>query len=405
MNEMNEQGADRVAYLVAGYIRQTLTEKEHDELDEWITANNDNQRLFEELTDPVTIQRGLEKFDASDADIVLHRIKNKIRFKEPKRTPKRKWMLYGVAASVILLAGIILFQVMNKKRKADSTIAKTNKIQPGGNFATLTLGDGRRINLFESKNGLIDSTNGNEVLKSSDGQINYVSTSVASNAYHLLTTPTGGQYSVLLPDSTRVWLNSSSSLKYPVSFSEKERVVELTGEGYFEVARHLTPNPSPLGEGNRKIPFIVKVGNMSVEVLGTHFNVNAYSDEPMIRTTLLEGKVVVSSETSKVKREMVPGEQATLMKNGEWKIENAVDVEEVIAWKNGMFLFRDSEIENVMRQIGRWYNAEIVYEGKVDHHFNATLYRKEPIDKLLHFLEETNEVHFKVEGRKIVVRP
>jgi len=410
MNEMNEKSADRVAYLVAGYIRQTLSEQEHDELDEWMTASDENQRLFEELTDPITIQRGLREFDVPNEDLALHRIKSKIRFTDKEVKKKRRsWISYSAAASIIIAAGLIIFFMANKKTKSSTgNIVKTNVIKPGGNFATLTLADGKTIDLSASKKGLIDSTQGNEVLKTSDGQINYIGAGVTI-AYHILTTPAGGQYSVLLPDSTRVWLNSSSSLKYPVSFSSNERVVELTGEAYFEVkhlisaVRHSADTPSRGGQG--RVPFIVKVGRMQVEVLGTHFNINAYSDEPMISTTLLEGKVVVSQESGVGSRELVPGEQARLKGNGEWKIENAVDVDEVVAWKNGLFIFKDSKIENVMRQIGRWYNAEIVYEGKVDHHFNATIDRKESVEKLLHFLEETNEVHFKVEGRRIVVRP
>jgi len=404
-NGMNELSADRVAFLVAGYIRQTLSEKEHDELDGWITASDDNQQLFEELTDPATIRKGLHVMEKVDEDAARERIKSKISFTD-KEIPrgKKRWMSYSAAASIIIAAGLIIFFMVNRKSNTGKrNIVKEEIIKPGRNQATLTLADGKTINLFESKKGLIDSTQGNEVLKTTDGQINYIGTG-ASNSFHILTTPAGGQYSVLLPDSTRVWLNSSSSLKYPVSFSANERLVELTGEAYFEVKQ--APSSSPKGGGQRKTPFIVKVGTMKVEVLGTHFNINAYSDEPTINTTLLEGKVIVSSQESGVgSQELKPGEQAKLMENGEWEIENAVDVEEVIAWKNGVFIFKDSEIGNVMRQIGRWYNAEIVYEGKVDHHFNATIDRKESVEKLLHFLEETNEVHFKVEGKRIIVRP
>jgi transmembrane sensor len=420
-NGMNEASADRVAYLVAGYIRQTLSEKEHDELDGWITASDENQQLFEELTDPATIQKGLHVMEKVDEDAARERIKSKISFsdKEVKRG-KRRWMSYSTAAAIVLGAGLIIFFMVNRKSKTGKgNIVNAEIIKPGRNQATLILADGRTINLLESKKGLIDSTKGNEVLKTADGQINYIG-SASSNSYHILTTPAGGQYSVLLPDSTRVWLNSSSSLKYPVSFSANERVVELSGEAYFEVAHLTSPGlratPSeggtspglkatPSGGGQQKIPFIVKVGNTKVEVVGTHFNINAYSDEPSVSCALLEGKVRVSSQESGVgSQELKPGEQAKIDKQGTIAVTHSIDADEVLAWKNGLFIFKNSEIATVMRQIGRWYDAEIIYEGKVDHHFNATIYRNEPIEKLLYVLSETNEVHFKVEGKKIVVR-
>lgn len=423
INGMNEASADRVAYLVAGYIRQTLTEKEHDELDEWITTSDENQRLFEELTDPVNIERGLNEMEKVNAGAAMERIKSKIRFTDVKVVSgKKRWISYSAAASIILGIGLVIFFMANRKTKTGKAeIVKTNVIKPGGNFAELILANGKVVNLYEAKNGLIDSTNGNEVLKSADGQISYENHSNAENVFHVLKTPAGGQYSVTLPDGSRVWLNSLSSLKYPVSFSGTERVVELEGEGYFEIR----PLPKPLSEGEGlKTPFIVKVNGMRVEVLGTHFNINAYSDEPSVNTTLLEGKVLVSRGVGKSgvgksgvgksgspddrksgvgSWELKPGEQARLIENGEFKIESNVDINEVVAWKNGMFQFKDAPIESVMRQVARWYNVEINYEGKPNHHFNATIYRKEPVEKLLHYLEQTNEVHFRVEGKRIVV--
>jgi ferric-dicitrate binding protein FerR (iron transport regulator) len=404
-SKYSEAEAHRVAYLIAGYIRQTLTEKEHDELDEWITASDENQRLFEKLTDPIAIQKGLREMNMPDEEAALRSIKSKIRFSDKEKTEeKRRWMPYNIAASIIILAGLVIFFMVNKKTKTGKAeIVMTNEIKPGGNFAELTLSNGKVVNLYEAKNGLIDSTNGNEVLKPAEGQISYENHSNAESEFHVLKTPAGGQYSITLPDGSRVWLNSLSSLKYPVSFSGTERVVELEGEGYFEVST--APSNSPKGGGQSKTPFVVKVNGMRVEVLGTHFNINAYKNEPTINTTLLEGRVIVSRESGVGSQELKPGEQARLMENGEFKIESGVDVSETVAWKNGMFQFKDASIENVMRQVARWYDIEIVYDGKVNHHFNATIYRKESIIKLLKVLEETNEVHFTVEGRKIVVRP
>jgi transmembrane sensor len=409
-NGGNEASADRAAYLVAGYIRQTLSEKEHDELDAWITASDDNQRLFEELTDPATIRSGLHVMENVDADAARERIKSKISFTD-KEIPraKKRWMPYSTAAAIVVAAGLIVFFMVNRKTKPGKEIAKTNLIKPGGNYAVLTLSNGKTINLNEAKNGLIDSTNGNDVLKTADGQINYESHSNATNEYHVVTTPAGGQYSIALPDGSIVRLNSLSSLGYNVNnIPGSTRVVELKGEAYFEVA----PISILEGEEQKRIPFIVMANGMRVEVLGTHFNVNAYGDEPSVSCTLLEGKVRVSSQLAEGSqelrvgsRELMPGEQGRVDKRGVISVNDNIDVDEVVAWKNGLFVFKDSEIGNVMRQIGRWYDAEIVYEGKTDHHFNATIYRNEPIEKLLHVLSETNEVHFRVEGRKIIVKP
>jgi len=401
INGMNEASADRVAYLVAGYLRQTLTEKEHDELDDWMTANDENQKLFEELTDPATIERGLNEMERVNVGAAMERIKSKIRFTDQVETKKKKrWMPYSIAASIILLAGLVIFFMANRKTKTGKAEI-VNVIQPGGNFAELILSNGKVVNLYEAKNGLIDSTNGNEVLKAADGQISYENHSNGENEFHVLKTPAGGQYSVTLPDGSRVWLNSLSSLKYPVSFSGTERVVELEGEGYFEVAKEKAADITGMELGRR---FVVKLKNGSqVEVLGTHFNIMAYDDEKNIQATLIEGSVTLRSAT--MGSTLSPGYQSTIVEHGFIETKANADTSMALAWKNGMFQFKDAIIENVMRQVARWYNVEIVYEGKVNHHFNATIYRKESIDKLLHVLEETNEVHFKVEGRKIVVRP
>jgi len=399
-DKMDEEQASRVAYLIAGYVRHTLTEEEHDELDEWITANDDNQRLFEELTDPDNIERGLRMMGDVDVDKARERVKSKIKFTEQSEVrKKRRWLPYSIAASLIVVTGLVLFFMPGKKSKTgnDPIAKEKNVIQPGGNYATLTLGNGKTINLFDAKNGLIDSTNGNEVLKTADGQISYANSLHSTDVFHVLSTPTGGQYKVVLPDSTTLWLNSSSSLRYPVVFNDKERVVELSGEGYFEVAS----SNAPSREGH-KIPFIVKIGDARVEVQGTHFNVNAYKDEENIKTTLFEGRVRVYTGSPGMVSELEPGDQAQMSKP-EIKVVHYADPRQFVAWKDGEFQFENAMIEDIMRQVSRWYGADVVYESKIDHHFNATIKRNEPIEKLLYFLQETNEVHFRVEGKRVVV--
>ncbi len=401
---MSEEQAHRVAMLVAGYLRQTLTEAEHDELDAWITANDENQMLFEELTDRDFVEKGLHAFEKINSNAALEKIKRKLSFSKPeKRRNRKRTRIYRAAAILLPAAVFFVYTLMKPKPNSQHEIVETNSIHPGGNYAVLTLEDGKSINLQDTKNGLIDSSGKSEVLKTTDGQLSYEN-SMAGTAgvYHTLSTPTGGQYSLLLQDGSRVWLNASSSLRYPVSFNGTERTVELTGEGYFEIA-HATTNTA----GEKKKPFFVKVDGMSIKVLGTHFNINAYKDEPEITTTLLEGSVSVrgrQNNGSEIK-ELKPGEQAKLGKDDRLQVLAGVDVDGAVAWKNGMFKFKEVLIENIMRQVSRWYDVEIVYEGKLNYHFTATIHRHEPVSKLLDLLEKTNNVHFTIEGKKIIVRP
>ncbi|MBK8088094.1 MAG: FecR domain-containing protein [Chitinophagaceae bacterium] len=232
-----EEEAQRIAYLTAGFIKRTLNDAEHDELDAWITASDANQRLFEELISPEGIAKGMQERNAIDTEAALQKIKEQIRF-QPQEEKKGKvfQLFYRAAAAVVLIAGAyLIYTMMNRKPNPERVTVQTNAIQPGGNYALFTLGTGKKIRLADMKNGLIDSTDGSEVLKVADGQLSYVDNEQTNEEQHLLTTPIGGQYNVLLPDGSRVWLNAASSLKYPVSFHGKERVVELTGEGYFEV--------------------------------------------------------------------------------------------------------------------------------------------------------------------------
>jgi ferric-dicitrate binding protein FerR (iron transport regulator) len=409
-----EDQANRVAYLVAGHLRQILSEAEKDELDAWITKSDANQRLFEELVNPQVLEQQLQEYEKPDEAAALKRIKEKLKFSAPVRpiqkTNRNKVLRWSIAASVILLTGTIIYFVNHSTNNRITPVPESQKdIVAGGNKATLQLADGRIIDLAAAKNGLIDSTDGPDVLKTAEGQLSYETSKGSGKGEHILSTPAGGQYAVTLPDGTRVWLNAGSSLKYPVVFGNDERVVELDGEGYFEVEK--APSNSPQGGGQLMIPFVVKLRDGSrVEVLGTHFNINAYDDEAEMRTTLMEGKVrVVSGEPSVVSRELVPGQQAKVLNSvrddGQVLITvmDNVDMDAAIAWKNGKFQFIDATIETIMRQVARWYDAEIVYDGKVDYHFNATIYRSEHVSKLLELLEETGRVHFKVEGRRVVV--
>jgi len=205
----------------------------------------------------------------------------------------------------------------------------------------------------------------------------------------MLSTPRAAQYQLVLPDGSKVWLNAASSIHYPTAFAGKERKVEITGEAYFEVAQ------------DARLPFIVKTNGMEVKVLGTHFNVNAYEDEAMVRTTLLEGAVLMTKDAATAL--LQPGEQAQLTKAGDLKLVHNADIAEAVAWKNGLFQLNSADVPAIMRQMARWYDVEIVYEeGVPDGHISGKVPRGMNLSQVLEIFEVSG-VHFKIEGRKIIV--
>jgi transmembrane sensor len=212
--------------------------------------------------------------------------------------------------------------------------------------------------------------------------------------YNTIETPKGGQYRIDLPDGTMVWLNAGSSLRYPNRFAGQERKVALTGEAYFEVAK------------NKQMPFRVVSGKQVVEVLGTHFNINAYTDEASVKTTLLEGSVNVLLQETHQSELLNPGQQAVVKYNGSSIVVQPVKVEEAVAWKNGYFMFVDADLESIMRQLARWYDVEVAYEGNLGSlKFGGMVSRSKSIAQTLRILELTGNVRFKVAGRRVTVMP
>ncbi len=398
----DEEKARRVAWLISGFLRNSLTEAELDELDAWIVANDENQLLFEELTDPKNIETGIQKLQNIDTEAALQKIKGQMETSNRpglKRNRRYYWT-YGIAASLLLLAGLFYFTKLDKENKPPVVTSDSPDLKPGGNKATLTLIDGTVLDLEEHKKGLLKQENGVQVNKVDDGQLTYLSDEHVTPGdlkYNILSTPKGGQYRVVLSDGTIAWLNAASSLKFPVQFTGAQRIVELTGEVYFEVAA--TPG---IPGGRALKPFIVRKGDMHVEVLGTHFNVNAYDDESEMKVTLLEGSVKVGTNSGAII--IKPGEQASVVSNRKPSSARA-DLSEAIAWKEGKFIFKNAPIESIMRQVSRWYDVEIEYQGKVNYHFNATIDRNLPVSKLFKRLELTDNVHFTITEKKIIVKP
>ncbi len=262
----------------------------------------------------------------------------------------------------------------------------------------LTLADGTKINLDKAENGEIAHQAGWTISKKEGSQLVYSlvtpgeQPSRGNSLFNVIETPRGGEYQVILPDGTRVWLNAASSLRYPAVFAGSERRVELRGEAYFEVAH------------NSKMPFRIKSNHQLVEVLGTHFNISSYADDKIIKTTLLEGSVAVSVGNDIASQNLKPGQQAVVGHTGSSiRIKN-VDVEESIAWKNGYFLFNDESIESIMRKVARWYDVDVEYTGKIPSvGFNGTVLKSKNISGVLKILELTKAVHFKVKGRRVMV--
>lgn len=392
-NSMDEQ-AYRIAYLIAGYIRNILTDKEHQELDDWINSSDHNMKLFEDLTDEQNIESNLAWMDKVQSEKSFKALRESGAFQ--KRSRKIKMNPFWIAAaSVALLTMIFLVYryTSGSRRDNNRTVAhETSNLEPGGNRATLTLANGAVIDLANAKNGLILNKQGSHVNKPADGELVYEGNGLLETpTIHTLSTPVGGQYQVTLADGTKVWLNAASVLKYPSRFTSSERKVELSGEAYFEVSK------------NEKQPFYVFLSDSSgVKVLGTHFNVMSYDNENEKHITLLEGSVLVTTKTHTSKLE--PGSQAHII-NHLITENNDVDTEEVVGWKNGLFIFHDASMETIMRQVERWYDARVVFKGQIKQQFNATILRSEPLSKLLHLLELNGYVHFKIENKTIYVLP
>jgi ferric-dicitrate binding protein FerR (iron transport regulator) len=300
------------------------------------------------------------------------------------------------AAAVIIIGAVALGEhflfKMDKSNQHQVARSDFQNIRPGGNKAVLTLADGRKVVLDDARNGQLATQAGVVITKAADGQIVYrisgTGTTGQQKLQNTISTPKGGQYQVILPDNTSVWLNSASSISYPATFSGNERLVSLTGEAYFEVAK------------NEKMPFKVRSGLQTVEVLGTHFNVNAYPDEPNMQTTLLEGAVKLVSPASAIR--IAPGEQGVVLRDGAM-LKRRVDVDRELAWKNGLFSFEGQDIRAIMRQISRWYDIEVVYEKDLpEEKYYGEIARSSKLENVFKILE-LNNLAFRMEGKTVFV--
>lgn len=311
----------------------------------------------------------------------------------------RRRGLSAAAAVLIGVLGVWFFARKENAAKPDAYVSVyKNDIPPGGSKAILTLADGSAVELDDTRKSALAGQGGTHIVQPEPGTLAYKAKSRAAKTgypdtlyYNTLSTPAGGQYQVTLSDGTRVWLNALSSLKYPAAFTGQDRVVELTGEAYFEVTADAVH------------PFRVNAGPVQVQVLGTHFNVNAYSDESAVRTTLLEGSVRLSQGSG---REILlqPGQQAQTTVQG-LALAGSAAADKAVAWKNGYFSFEGADIRTVMRQVARWYGVQVRYEGTPPSAvFGGDIERDLSLVQLLQGLSRTN-LHFRLENKVLTVLP
>lgn len=340
-------------------------------------------------------------------DEMLNKIREQIEEPVLERNifSNTRYRRYWAAAATILIllsSGLYFYETKTQPQTLaiQNSPVRINDIAPGGNKAILTLADGSKIVLDDAQQGEIAVQSGVSITKAAEGQLIYEvrhleggtterSFPAVEMTYNAIETPKGGQYQINLPDGSKVWLNAESSLKYPAIFSGTARKVELTGEAYFEI--------SP----NKLRPFKVVSAGQVVEVLGTHFNINAYSNESMIRTTLIEGSVKVSESSANTVSYLKPGEEAS-NKKGEILIRSA-NVEQAMAWKNGNFQFNDMYLVDIMRQLERWYDVEIDYSAIPHTRYNAYMSRNLNLSRVLEILEVTGRVKFRIEGKTIKI--
>jgi transmembrane sensor len=396
--------SDRLSLLINKYLSNTASPEEEQELSAWYQASNQQEVYW-----PVQ--------DEQEAEALKARLLNKLQqaihpAATIKRMPFYRSTGLQVAAAVLIILGAASWFLFNHAKQPVATTAPTVEKQhiivPGGNKAVLTLADGSKIVLDSAQNTTLASQGNTKIIKLNNGQLAYrgagnTNTETAT-LYNTISTPKGGQYEIILPDGSHVWLNAASSLRFPTAFADSQRRVELSGEAYFEV----TKNPHQPFAVHFKTPLAENDQEGVVEVLGTHFNVNAYTDEAVAKTTLLEGKVRVSTvqpqSVNPAAEILLPGQQAAIAAAAAIKIQK-VDAEESIAWKNGIFNFNKADIKTVMRQIARWYNVEVVYEGAVSaEKFEGEIPRSSTLTEVFKILE-LSAVHFKIEGRKVIVMP
>lgn len=393
----------RLQYLLNSYLAKTSSGDEEIELFRLLDSDKYDEQVKEYMSNvwgkmPSGNSLSEEQSQKIFSSIIAHQQRAKVVSIQPHRRKAR--MVWAAASILIIAAGISLFYFINKSSAGKAPLAKNqssskykNDVLPGTTGAILKLANGSSIVLDSAADGNI-AQQGSMMIVKNGGSLNYLQshqTDKTVTEYNTIETPRGRQYQLVLEDGTKIWLNAASSIRFPVAFAGDERRVEITGEAYFEVAK------------NKEKPFRVTTNGTTVEVLGTHFNINSYADEATLNTTLLEGSVkIIKGNNQKI---LTPGQQAQVDDAGEVRMAKNVNISEVIAWKDNYFSFNNTDIKKLMRQLSRWYDVEIVFknESKEPVTFIGDVSRTVNLSTVLKMLELTGEVNFSIEGKRIIV--
>ncbi|MEV4885900.1 FecR domain-containing protein [Chitinophaga ginsengisegetis] len=368
--------------LIQRYLKGNASPEEVEALHEWYDSFDDSEV-------PLPVEPGEDRRMLEQR--LLNRLKPVMQPPKVKRIPFWRYAAAAALLALVAVAGKIGWQHRypspQKNIMADN-IAATDK-PPANKKAMLTLADGSTITLDDAANGALGKQGGANIIKKEKGQLAYQAGDAnGAVVYNTLTVPRGGQYQLVLPDGTNVWLNSATSLRYPTSFRGAERKVILQGQAYFEIAANATQ------------PFKVQANEMEVVVLGTRFDMMAYADEPTINATLVDGKIKVQDKILR------PGQQAVLALSGHELTVRDADVNKIMAWKNGLFVFNNMDLPTILREIARWYDVEIVYQSAPGKElYGGGISRNLNLSAVLHVLEENGTNHFKTDGNKVVVLP
>ncbi|MCF0072931.1 DUF4974 domain-containing protein [Dyadobacter sp. CY261] len=381
----------RYLELAGKWMTGTITSEERQEFADWYNHNQDEE---------VQIPTSHASDEQEHRDRLLADIRDRISQTEHRR---RFWLFRpSVAAALVflLLGAGAYFLMKHQAMETDVPVSVVTDVAPGSDKATLTLGDGSVLILDELADGALKLESQFSIRKK-DGELIYEAkegSKTSAPTYNTISTPRGGQFRVVLPDGSKVWLNASSSLRYPTTFTGSERPVRLCGEGYFEVAKSRL--------NGRSVPFRINVNDReTVEVLGTHFNIMAYAEERTIKTTLLEGSVRVTKPGKPGSSLLRPGQQCVYDGKKGFVVRSDIDARESISWKNGIISFEDADIETIMRQIERWYDVRVEYRGEIPRRlFTGGISRKSNLSGVLKVLE-LNNIHFEIRNKVILVSP
>lgn len=394
---------ERLKYLLEQVQQLRATQAEYKELLQFINDDESGDVVRQldafHATRPSAAATDAE-YDRPYWQSIVKEILDSDKFVLPEPAKKRVHFLqrywWAAACGLFILSGAYYYHLSTSAHPTPIVAtAPAKDVAPGGNRAMLTLSDGSQIPLDSAGNGVLAQQGNTRITKLSNGQLAYDESGAAAGKvlYNTMSTPLGGQYKLILPDGTAVWLNAGSSIYYPTAFTGHERMVTITGEAYFEVAK------------NETMPFVVKANNTTIEVLGTHFNINAYKDEASTNTTLQEGAVKIIAQQQQ--QTLKPGQQARVHANGQAiQIVDHVDLSQVLAWKEGFFNFNDADLPTVMRQLSRWYNVEVKYEGDIPQRvFSGEIGRNLTLSQVLKGLSKTR-IRYRIEnGNRIVIQP